>query len=309
MPSSPTHLQAILLAITGFTLWVLTDTAIKLVNQSHLPSYEILAFLGLFMAFFMFARALWRRDLHALLPRKLQPQLFRCGLDLGNNFCVVLALRHLTLTTFYILIFLAPIVVAVLSPLFLRERMTWPKALAIFTGFAGVVIAVRPWSAAHEADWIGYAACMVCVACFSVNIVWSRVLTQTENPESLTFFSGMAMAVVGFSLMAGFAVMPAHTVPLTTRLATLLVAMGLLCAIGSLCFFVALKHTTAANVSQFHYTQLITGALMAWLVWRQKPALSTILGAVLIIASGIYIALHASLDADRPWTHPATVPD
>ena len=289
----PTHLQAIALAITGFTLWVLTDTAIKLVNQSHLPSYETLAFLGLFMAFFMFVRALWHRDLRALLPHKLRPQLLRCTLDLGNNFCVVLALRHLALTTFYILIFLAPIAVALLSPLFLRERMTWPKALAILAGFAGVAIAVHPWGAAHEADWIGYAACMVCVACFSINMVWSRVLTQTENPESLTFFSGMAMALVGFTLMAGFTVMPAHTAPLTTRLAGLLVSMGLLCAI----------------VSQFHYTQLITGAFMAWLVWRQRPALSTILGAVLIIASGVYIALHASPDADATWSHPATVPD
>ncbi len=309
MKNSPTHREAITLAVTGFTLWVLTDTAIKLVNQSHLPSYETLAFLGLFMAFFMFARALWRREIRALLPHKLRPQLLRCTLDLGNNFCVVIALRHLTLTTFYILIFLAPIVVAMLSPIFLHERMTWPKALAILTGFAGVVIAVHPWSAAHEADWIGYAAFIICVACFSVNMVWSRVLTQTENPESLTFFSGMAMAVVGFTLMAGFALMAGHAAPLTGRLAELLVTMGLLCAIGSLCFFVALKHTTAANVSQFHYTQLITGAFMAWLVWRQRPTLSTILGAVLIIASGVYIALRASPDRDQFWTHPATVPD
>ena len=303
MTHSPTHLQAIALAITGFTLWVLTDTAIKLVNQSHLPSYEILAFLGLFMAFFMFVRALARRDLRALLPHQLRPQLLRCALDLGNNFCVVIALGHLTLTTFYILIFLAPIVVALLSPVFLHEPLTWKKSLAILTGFTGVVIAVHPWGSAHQADWIGYAACMACVACFSVNMVWSRVLTQTENPESLTFFSGMAMAVIGFALML------VHAVPLTARLAGLLIAMGLLCAIGSLCFFVALKHTTAANVSQFHYTQLIAGALMAYLVWRQKPALSTVLGAVLIIASGIYIALHASPDADHPWTHPTTVPD
>jgi drug/metabolite transporter (DMT)-like permease len=303
MTYAPTHLQAIALAVTGFTLWVLTDTAIKLVNQSHLPSYEILAFLGLFMAFFMLARALARRDLRALLPHKLQPQLFRCALDLGNNFCVVVALRHLALTTFYILIFLAPIAVALLSPIFLHERITWPKALAILTGFTGVVIAVHPWGGSHQADGIGYAACMVCVACFSVNMVWSRVLTQTENPESLTFFSGMAMAVVGFGMMLD------HAVPLTGRLVALLVGLGLLCAIGSLCFFIALKHTAAANVSQFHYTQLVTGALMAYLVWRQIPTLYTLIGAVLIIVSGIYIAVQAARDGRPVWSHPVTVPD
>jgi drug/metabolite transporter (DMT)-like permease len=84
--------------------------------------------------------------------------------------------------------------------------------------------------------------------------------------------------------------------------------MGFLCATGSLCFFVALKNTTAANVSQFHYTQLVTGALMAWLVWRQIPTLFTLTGAVLIIVSGVYIALHASQDT-HAWTHPTTVPD
>ena len=308
----PTQLQAITLAITGFTLWVLTDTAIKLVNQSHLPSYEILAFLGLFMAIFLFARGLWRRDLRALLPHKLRPQFLRSGLDLGNNICVIIALRHLTLTLFYILIFLAPIVVTLLSPLLLHERLTWKKSLAILTGFTGVVIAVHPWGSTwgstHDADWIGYAACMACVACFSLNIVWSRVLTQTENPESLTLFSATIMALVGFSIMAGFSIIHIHATNLTPRNTAMLIAMGVLCSIGSLCFFVALKNTTAANVSQFHYTQLVTGALMAYLVWCQKPALPTILGAILIIVSGVYIAVHASHDA-RMWAHPTTVPD
>jgi drug/metabolite transporter (DMT)-like permease len=302
MIQSLTHREAIALAIIGFTLWVLTDTAIKLVNQSGLPWYETLAFLGLFMAVFMFARALARRDLRALLPHKFRPQILRSALDLGNNISVIVALRHLTLTVFYILIFLAPIVVALLSPLLLRERMTLKKSLAILTGFAGVVIAVHPWGGSREADWIGFLACMGCVACFSINIVWSRVLTQTENPESLTLFSAAVMALTGFALMLH------HAAPLSGRNAALLIAMGLLCAIGSLCFFVALKHTTAANVSQFHYTQLVAGALMSWLVWRQPPSLFTLLGAVLIIVSGVYIALHASRDP-QTWPHPATVPD
>jgi len=296
------HLQAIALAVSGFTLWVLTDTAIKLVNLSGLPWFETLAFLGLFMAAFMFARGLWRRDLRALKPHQLRPQILRSALDLGNNISVIVALRHLTLTVFYILIFLAPMVVATLSPILLHERMTLKKAVAIAAGFAGVVIAVHPWGGSRAADWIGFLACMVCVACFSLNIVLSRVLTQTESPESLTLFTAAVMAVVGFSLMLG------HAAPLTPRNASLLVGMGILCSTGSLCFFFALRHTTAANVSQFHYTQLITGAFMAWLVWRQVPTLFTVCGAVLIIVSGVYIAVHASQDA-RGWSHPTTVPD
>src|ERR1700734_887735 len=108
---SLTHLQAIPLAVAGFTLWVLTDTAIKLVNQSHLPWFENLAFLGFFMAVFMFARALIRRDLRALRPHQLRPQLLRSALDIGHNICVITTLRHLPHPTFYILPFLAPILI------------------------------------------------------------------------------------------------------------------------------------------------------------------------------------------------------
>lgn len=313
--SSPSQLRAMALALAGFTLWVLTDTAIKLVGQTGLPWYEVLAFLGLFMALFLFVRGLLRRDLAALRPRRLRPQLLRSALDLGNNISVIVALRHLTLTLFYILIFLAPISVALLSSLFLRERLTGRKLLAILAGFAGVVIAVRPWAGGRQADWIGYAACLVCVACFSVNIVWSRVLTQTENAESLTLFSGAVMALVGFaftlafSLTAGFGLAHARVPPLTPRQAALLIGMGVLCATGSLCFFIALRDTAAANVSQLHYTQLVTGAFMAWIVWRQIPGLDTILGAVLIIGSGVYIGVLASRERHGAWLSPLVHPD
>lgn len=285
---SISDLEAIGLAVAGFTCWVLADTTIKLVGQSKLPAYEVVGFLGLFISAFLVAHALWRHELQSLWPRQAGPQLVRSCLDLANNLCVVVALRHLSLTLFYILVFMAPMVIAVLSSLFLREHLTWRKSVAIVTGFAGVVIAVDPFGSARQGDWIGYAACMVCVACFSVNMVWSRVLTQTEKPESLTFISGLVMALTGFGLMFW------HASPLTPRLSAGLCAMGLFCTLGSLCFFVALRHTSAANVSQYHYTQLVTGTLVAWLIWHTRPTLFMVLGGVLILGSGLYIAVAAS---------------
>jgi drug/metabolite transporter (DMT)-like permease len=147
---------------------------------------------------------------------------------------------------------------------------------------------VHPWSSAREGDWIGFAACIVCVACFSTNLVWSRVLTQTESPESLAFFSGIVTAVVGFALMAFV-----DAAPLTIHLTTGLVAMGLFCALGTLFFYIAVKHTSAANVSQYHYTQLVTGTLVSYLIWRDQPGFYVLLGGTLILASGLHIAATA----------------
>ena len=258
----------------------------KLVGQSGLPAYEMVAFLGLFMAIAMGLYGLATGQAQKLKPHRLELQLARACLDMANNVCVVVALRHLTLTLFYILVFMAPMVISLLSAVFLREGLGWRRGLAIVTGFAGVVVAVHPWNAAHDGDWIGYAACGVCVSCFSVNMVWSRVLTRTEAPESLALFSGLVTAAAGFGLMLGV-----HGEPLTPLLWLGLAAMGLFCALGTLCFYIAVKHTSAANVSQYHYTQLITGTLVSYLVWHDKPGVFVLLGGGLILASGLYIAV------------------
>lgn len=279
---------AIGFALAGFTFWVLADSTIKLVGQSALPAYQMVGFLGLFMAMFLALYALWRRQLQLLRPHRLSLQLARACLDMGNNVCVVIALRHLTLTLFYILIFMAPMVIALLSSVFLREGLSWKKAAAIGAGFAGVIVAVHPWTGGHEGDWIGYLACAVCVASFSTNMVWSRVLTRTESPESLAFFSGVVTAAVGFTLM-----LLVHAEPLTVGLTTGLFAMGLFCALGTLCFYIAVKHTSAANVSQYHYTQLVTGTLISYLVWHNKPGMYVVLGGMLILGAGLYVAMAA----------------
>src|SRR5436305_6110656 len=150
MRSSVSDLGAIGFAFAGFTFWVLTDTAVKLVGQTGLPPYEMVAFLGLFMAMFLGGYGLWRRNMQLLRPRKLKRQILRACLDMVNNVCVVIALRHLTLTLFYILIFMAPMLISVLSALFLREGLPWRQGLAIVAGFSGVVIAVHPWGSVHQ---------------------------------------------------------------------------------------------------------------------------------------------------------------
>lgn len=288
MSTSISHLGAICFAITGFTFWVLGDSAIKLAGQSKLPNYEVVAFLGIVVTAFMSALALWRGQIGELWPKRPKRQLVRASLDLGNNLFVVVALRHLPLTLFYILVFMAPMVIVLLGRIFLNEQLGWRKVAAILTGFLGVVIAVDPLSANGRGDWIGYAACVICVACFAIAMVWSRVISQTERPESMTFFSGLVMAA------AGLAAMFVYAAPLNLRLVAVLLVMGLLGALGNLCFFVALKHTTAANVSQYHYTQLISGAFVAYLIFGERPTQSILVGAVLIIASGLYIAVDAA---------------
>jgi drug/metabolite transporter (DMT)-like permease len=291
MKGRVSDLTAIFFAIFGFTCWVLGDTCIKWIGQFGLPAEEVVAFMGLFMALTLAVQAAVRGNLDNLRPRSVVRQGLRAVLDMGNNVCVVIALRHLSLTMFYILIFISPLTTSLLSSVFLGEHITRKKVVALVVGFCGVVIAVAPWTPApphaQRVDLIGIASCMVCVTCFSVNMVWSRVLTRTEPPQSLAFCSGVATGIVGLALTSF------HPHPLTPALWLALGMMGVFCAAGTLSFYVAVKHTSASNVSQYHYTQLLSGSLISYVVWHDKPGLWMGIGGALIIGSGLMIALGA----------------
>ena len=287
MKARVSELRAILFAIFGFTCWVLGDSCIKWIGQFGLPPEEIVAFMGFFMALTLTVQAAVRRNLDNLRPRSLVRQGLRALLDMANNVCVVVALHHLSLPMFYILVFTSPLVISMLSAAVLGERIHSKKALALLVGFGGVVVAVSPWSHTQRIDLVGFISCMVCVSCFSVNMVWSRVLTRTEPPESLAFCSGVVTGILGLALTG------IHPHPLTAALWLALGLMGIFCAVGTLCFYVAVKYTSAGNVSQYHYTQLLTGSLISYLVWHDKPGLSMLVGGSMIIGSGLLIALGA----------------
>ena len=284
MQRNVSHLQAAGLALAGYTLWVLCDVSLKFAGASSLPRLQIIALVGLAAAVMISVTAAVRGRLGSLWPRRPLPQTLRAMLDLGNNVCVLIALQHMPLSMFYILIFLSPLVAAVLARMWLREALRGRQVLALLLGFAGVAIAVNPFGAAHPADRIGYAACLVCVACFSANMVWSRRMTQTESASSMTFFSGLLIAVVAGASTLG------RVQPVSVHMSAVIAAIAFFGVLGNLCFFFALRHANTAYVSQFHYSQLPTGAVIGYLIWSERPTVAMVAGAVLIAAAGVYTA-------------------
>jgi drug/metabolite transporter (DMT)-like permease len=283
----PSHLPAIGFAVAGFTFWVFGDTLMKIAGDANLPPYEVVAFLCLFGAIMMTAKGAAQGNVAALWPRRPGRQVARILLGLGCSMANTVALKHLPLTLFYAAVFTAPMIIAALAALFLRERFTAAQTAAIMAGFAGVVVAINPFSDLNEGDWTGYAAVFVSVLCFSASAVWLRVITQSETADSIAFFS----AVVGAALCGGLTAW--HAVPVSPATLALLFAMAVFTLLGQLCNFTALRLTTAATVSQFHYTQIVAGSLLGFLIWREVPALHTVIGAAIIIASGFYIAARA----------------
>lgn len=285
MRHAVSHWQAAGLALLGYTLWVLCDVCLKFAGASSVPRLELVAMAGLAAALLVAIGQMVRGEMRTLWPRRPLPQVGRALLDLGNNVCVLVALQHMSLSMFYIVIFLSPLVASLLARMWLREALRWQQMLALAVGFLGVAVAVDPFAAVHPADRTGYGACAVCVLCFSTNMVWSRRMTQTESTGSMTFFSGVVIAAV-----AGLGTME-HVQMVPLRMTAVVAGVAFFGVLGNLCFFFALRSARTAFVSQFHYSQLPMGALLGFAIWRELPTPLMGAGAVLIVAAGLYTAM------------------
>jgi len=284
---STSQFRAIGYAVLGFALWVATDSCVKWVGEAQLPPQEIVFFLSFFGMITIAAYACARRRPKHLWPNRPRAQIVRAALAFTTGIFNAIALKHLPLTLFYITVFTAPLMIALLAAVFLREKLTWQKIVAVVVGFVGVMIAIDPFRDIGHGSLIGFGAAFVSAVCFAVSVIWLRHITQSETSESLVFFGALFGAICG-----GVATLY-HAEPVTLKLFPILVAMGVLCVGGNLAVYGALRSTTAANVSQFHYTQIIGGALLGYLIWNEIPTLNLLAGSVFIIASGLYIASHA----------------
>jgi drug/metabolite transporter (DMT)-like permease len=126
----------------------------------------------------------------------------------------------------------------------------------------------------------------------SLQMLTLRILGPRENRECVAFYSRLIILIGSFAagLMLGFRDMPFDAVILS-------LASGGFGSFGWLLMAHAYKLAPAALVAPFQYSEIITGALIGYLIWHDVPSAHLAVGAVVIIASGIYIITHARKSA------------
>ena len=194
------RLRAIGLMCVALVLFSALDATAKyLISRDHIPVGEVvwLRFLGqtVYMVAIFHAFAL-----PALLKTvQLKAQLFRSCLMLGTTAFNFLAVKYLRLDQTITIVFLTPLVVALLAGPVLGEWVGWRRMVAILVGFCGILIAVRPGVASiHPA--IGYSVLSM-LAYAGFMLVTRRI--AAFDPPFVTLF---------YSMLAGTAGMAPHAI-------------------------------------------------------------------------------------------------
>ncbi|MDX0403576.1 EamA family transporter [Sinorhizobium medicae] len=173
----------------------------------------------------------------------------------------------------------APIYVAAISPLVLKEPVGWRRWTAIAIGFVGVVVALEPSS---QAFTLPAVISILGSMAFAFMMISGRSLRGT--PDTTLAFWQIAGAAV-----AGLVWAPFDWTPLKPLDTALLCLLGVVAMVAHVLVNRALKLADAATVAPLQYTLLFWAIFFGWLIFGDTPRLSMVLGAGLIVASGLFI--------------------
>ncbi|MDP3661071.1 DMT family transporter, partial [Phenylobacterium sp.] len=197
--------------------------------------------------------------------------------------CGFAAMGMLPLTEFTAIMFCTPLVVTALSAPVLREKVSGHQWGAVIVGFCGMLMLVRP-DPAHMAS-IGVALALLQVAGGAGAMLAIRQLGSTESGPTIAFYFTVAATLVGLVALPFVWTTPD---PLTLLY---LVLMGVAGGIGQLMLTQAYRLAPAAIVAPFDYATLLWNGLLGFLVWNELPRVTTVIGGLVVMASGLYVIL------------------
>ena len=253
------------------------------------------------MAFilFLFGRGVPLKTMFS--TRRLSRHILRGLSVVVANFAFFAGLAALPLAEASAIFFIAPLLITGFSAFFLGEYVGVWRWTALLVGLLGVLIIVKPGSAAFQ--WAVILPLLSAIAYATLHTI-TRSMGLAESPITMSLYIQLVFIVVclGMGLMFGdgrFAglghpsaefILRAWAWP-SGRDVLLFVAAGFFSASGGYLISQAYRSSSAGLVAPFEYSTVILAVLWGYIFWQEVPGLSSAFGIFLIIASGVLGAI------------------
>lgn len=205
----------------------------------------------------------------------------RTVLAIGAMFGFFYGLSKMPLVNALTLGYTAPLMVTALSAVFLGDHIGWRRWTAVVVGFAGVLIMLRPGSGEFT---IASAAVLVAAFCYASQAITARKLSATESTLSLSLYVILGPLILAAALLDGDSW-------LDPDLYGWLLIIG--AGFSSVAAWIGLvngyRGAPPALLAPLEYLALVAGAIAGFLIWDEVPDRWVVLGAVIIVASGLFV--------------------
>jgi drug/metabolite transporter (DMT)-like permease len=282
-------LAGILMMLAGIAGFAVMDATIKWLTADY-PVPQVVALRSWFGLPILIMLAMREGGLPALRTKRPMVHIGRYLLVLLLSLSFFWVLSMMKLVDAIAIAFAAPIIITALSVPLLKEAVGPRRWVAIAIGFCGVLIMLRPGMGVFQ--WASIAALGSAVV-YALLMITTRAFKSTESTASLMLYPQLGMSLTGLLMVNYFWVTP------TMFDLALFALAGLFGSIGVMCLTHAFRMAPAAAIAPFEYTALVWATLLGYLVWGELPDRYTLVGALVVIASGLYIIYRETRKSGR----------
>jgi S-adenosylmethionine uptake transporter len=274
------NLRGAVLMMGSMATFTLNDACLKLLAQG-LPTFQAVTLRGLGVIALLVILAQATGVLRRPVPRRdRRLALLRSGLEICAFLPFVLALTRMPLANVSAILQVLPLTITAAGALFLGERVGPRRWAAIGVGLLGVLLIVRPGMADFDAN----ALLVLLSVCF---VTARDLVTRRLSPEvpslKVALLTAVGIMLLGVVLSLG----EPWRMPSAGQGA--LIAGAALFILGGYVFSImAMRVGEVAVVTPFRYTAILWGLMLGLLVFGDWPRPLTLLGAGLVVASGLY---------------------
>jgi len=271
-------------ALLGFALFSAHDVIVKYLGGNY-STFQILFFSVLFSFPMVLTMHLRERSSQDLIPKHPWWSTLRVLATVITGISAFYAFSVLPMAQVYAFLFCMPLVITVLSIPILGEKVGIHRGGAVIVGLIGVMIVLRPGSTEFT---LGHIAALTAAMFGGLGSLIVRKIGKDERNIVLLLYPMFA------SLLLMGALMPPSYVPLKLLDLGALSLMAILASTAQLCIILAYKSGEAAVVAPMHYSQMIWAIIYGFFIFQEWPDAMTLIGSLVIIASGSYVVFRES---------------
>jgi drug/metabolite transporter (DMT)-like permease len=264
------------------------------------PVGEVAFYRALFALVTVFVMIVPRTGIAVFRTRRYFGHLQRGISQFGSMTCMFVAFSMMSLGSAVAISFAAPLFTTLLSATVLKERVGIHRWSALVVGFVGVVIVTEPGRGTFQSGALFALANAVLISSVAVAI---RRMSVTESTETLTIYQMIVITVCTLFLL-----------PFGFRSPTWLDAFGLAMAgigngVAQYWWTRSLTLAPPSAVVPFNYLSLVWATLLGLAIWGDVPTPHLLLGAGVVVASGLYILWRETYRRRHPLLPRAPIRD
>ena len=279
MISLNNNIMGIIFMTLGMFCLSVNDVVVKGLNISF-PVWEVIffrAFSGILVSFVLIFIFGWK----SLKTKKPIRHFVRAFSAVGCVIFYFFGLKFLLLSENIAIVHSAPIFAALLAVPILGERLGIHRVTAIVIGFIGVIIIVKP-----ATDVFKLVSILPLISALFMASVYlsTRSLMNTDSSIAIIFYYSLALLITSIVFFPSDFAMPniVQLIPL--------MSLGGMGSFGHYFMSQAAKNAEVVVISPFEYSSFIFVGIMGYIFYNEVPSISIIIGGILIILGGVYIA-------------------